>query len=276
MYWIAWRHGNVSTVTISRSGFCLSASWKRSVPWHRWRHDNPEWCLPDVHADPTFMATQLGHPLLPPTTCVKNDVQLGPPGTFLLVTGSNMSGKSTLLRSVGLNAMLAMAGGPVCATHLQLIPLTVATSMRNTDSLETGTSFFMAELRRLKAIVNQARLAGQVDADPEVTRPLLYLLDEILQGTNSAERRIAVVQVLQHLLASNAIGAISTHDLELAADQVLVDSAETVHFRESFSGEGDQRHMTFDYRMQAGVAPTTNALHLLEMVGLGAGVRSEE
>ena len=142
-----------------------------------------------------FRARQLGHPLLPAETCVANDVEIGPAGSFLLVTGSNMSGKSTLLRAIGVNAVLAQAGAPVCAEQLSLPPVVLATSMRIRDSLETAVSFYMAELMRLKEIVDLAR-----DANPEKDHTLLYLLDEILLGTNSKERHIAVVRVLQHLL----------------------------------------------------------------------------
>ena len=190
-------------------------------------------------------------------------LSVGPQGSLLLVTGSNMSGKSTLLRSLGLNAVLAHAGGAVCAAEYSGPPLVVATSMRIVDSLDDGVSFFMAELKRLKEIVDQAD-SFRDDRGPM----LLYLLDEILQGTNSAERRIAVAQVASHLLARRAIGAISTHDLELGEDPMLKDACRPVHFRETFSKEDGKRKMTFDYQIRKGVAPTTNALALLELVGL--------
>lgn len=221
-------------------------------------HDNPTWTFPSV--DPTqttLQATALGHPLL--ASPVVNDVEVGPKGTFLLVTGSNMSGKSTLLRAIGLNAILAQAGAPVSAASLALPPVEVATSMRIQDSLEDGISFFMAELKRLKEIVDQAEeLAAN-------NRTQLFLLDEILQGTNSAERHIAVAKVASQLTESGAMGAISTHDLELASNPELTASCQSVHFKESFTADGQ---MTFDYRMRAGVATTTNALKLLELVGI--------
>ena len=228
-------------------------------------HDNPDWTLPDLveAGDPQLVGTRLGHPLIAARERVCNDVTVGPPGRVLLVTGSNMSGKSTLLRAIGSNVVLAQAGTVVCADALTLPPVTPATSMRVQDSLADGVSFFMAELQRLKQIVDDARrhtLAGR--------RTLLYLLDEILQGTNSVERQIAVRRVLTHLLGQNAIGAISTHDLDLADASPLDVACEPVHFRESFAGAGGRTEMTFDYRMRAGVATTTNALKLLEMVGL--------
>lgn len=233
-------------------------------------HDEyPEWVFPDWVGESTqsqtFSATTLGHPLLGGSERVCNDVTVGPPGTVLLVTGSNMSGKSTLLRSVGLNVALAGAGGPVCARELTLPSVELATSIRVSDNLSAGVSFYMAELQRLKGVVDRAReMARRTD------RLSLFLLDEILQGTNSRERQIAVVQVLRHLMDSQAIGAISTHDLELADEPELMSVATTVHFRETIQPDADgNEKMTFDYKMRQGVSPTTNALRLLEMVGLG-------
>ncbi len=231
------------------------------------RDEYPQWATPrwQPNAVPAVLtATDIGHPLLPDAERVCNDVSIGPPGTFLLITGSNMSGKSTMLRSVGLNVALAAAGGPVCATRLELPSLELATSIRVSDDVSQGVSFYMAELHRLKSVVDQARQAA--DADDRV---LLFLLDEILQGTNSRERQIAVTQVLRTLSATGAIGAITTHDLELADEPELKSLATTVHFRETIETdvEGNER-MTFDYRMRHGVSPTTNALRLLEMVGL--------
>jgi hypothetical protein len=244
----------------------------------------PNWASPqwiDDHEtgspqlDTIVACEQLGHPLLPDAVRVYNDVSIGPAGTLLLVTGSNMSGKSTMLRSVGLNVSLAMAGGPVCCTSMRLPAIEMATSIRVSDDLSQGVSFYMAELNRLAAVVNHAReLAGNAHAASAITpsprRRLLFLLDEILQGTNSRERQIAVTRVLGMLISSGAIGAITTHDLELADEPELQRVAHTVHFRETITpdADGDER-MTFDYRMRAGVSPTTNALRLLEMVGLG-------
>ena len=196
-------------------------------------------------------------------TRVTNDVSVGPSGTLLLVTGSNMSGKSTLLRSVGTNAVLAQAGAPVCAKRLSMPPLRVVTSMRVTDSLKDGVSLFLAEVMRLKQIVDMARRFTQ-----KSKQTMLYLLDEVLQGTNTAERHIAVRRVLSHMLGLRTIGAVSTHDLQLATDPALAANCCMVHFRESFSKASGNLQMTFDYKMRPGVATTTNALKLLSMVGL--------
>jgi len=232
-------------------------------------YDHPDWALPEVTAAANrFAARRLGHPLLRAETCVANDVEIGPAGSVLLVTGSNMSGKSTLLRAVGVNAVLAQAGAPVCAAQLTMPGVTLATSMRIRDSLEDGVSFYMAELMRLKAIVDLAR-----DAARRQGRTLLYLLDEILQGTNSRERHVAVVHVLHHLVEQAALGAVSTHDVELAASEPLAGVCRCVHFRETLHGQDAARPMTFDYVLRPGPATTTNALKLLEIVGLDVPVK---
>ena len=208
-------------------------------------HDQPRWTIPEVDASADrVQARGLGHPLLPGETCVANDVEIGPAGSFLLVTGSNMSGKSTLLRAIGVNVVLAQAGAPVCAEHLLMPPVALATSVRVRDSLETGVSFYMAELMRLKEIVDLAR-----DANSRKDRAILYLLDEILLGTNSKERHIAVVRVLQHLLHRGTIGAISTHDLDLAASGQLATVCRSVHFCETLHDR--RRRASDDVRLQA-------------------------
>lgn len=240
--------------------------------------ENPDWVFPDwVGVDGAgeqsdlrqesvlFKSSGLGHPLLADDQRVCNDVTIGPPGTVLLVTGSNMSGKSTMLRSVGLNVALAGAGAPVCATRLSLPSTELATSIRVRDNLAEGVSFYMAELHRLKGVVDRARALA---SDGRCVS--LFLLDEILQGTNSRERLIAVTQVLRHLIECGAIGAISTHDLELADEPELQAVSEIVHFRETITPDAEGvEQMTFDYQMRTGVSPTTNALRLLEIVGLG-------
>jgi hypothetical protein len=229
------------------------------------RFDHPAWCFPIVRAgEERLDGRDLGHPLLPDGVRVGNDVAVGPAGTFLLVTGSNMSGKSTLLRALGLNAVLAQAGAPACAAALRMPPLDLGTSILVEDSLAAGVSFFMAELLRIREIVRAAdRLPGEAPG-----RVYLYLLDEVLRGTNSQERRIAVRRILRHLLAAGALGAVSTHDLELAQDPGLAGAAKAVHFRETLHPEGDGPPMTFDYKLRPGLATTANALRLLEMVGL--------
>ena len=234
-------------------------------------HDQPAWAfpeLPDAPAPgaPLLDAHGMGHPLLPPERRVDNDVALGPPGRLLLVTGSNMSGKSTLLRALGLNVVLAQCGAPVCAAAFCLAPAELATSMRVQDSLEAGVSYFMAELRRLKAVIDTAERARA-----DGSRTLLFLLDEILHGTNSSERQIAARRIILRLLALGATGAVSTHDLALADTPELAAASELVHFTEQFARGPGGPSMQFDYRLRPGIATSTNALALMEMLGLAAG-----
>lgn len=239
--------------------------WEAIMALAKLADDHPDWQFPEVVQQPNdateIRCQQIAHPLMGPS--VANDVSVGPPGTVLLVSGSNMSGKSTLLRSIGVNAVLAQMGSVVRAEKMVTTPLHIETSMRIVDSLADGVSFFMAELKRLKFIVDQAsehQATGQ--------RPMLFLLDEILQGTNSRERQIAVSRVVRSLIDQLAIGAISTHDLDLATTQELEKACRTVHFSEQFTEEDGVKKMTFDYQMKQGIAETTNALKLLEMVGL--------
>jgi hypothetical protein len=222
------------------------------------RRDNPEWAVPAIDERSIVSAEALGHPLITATRRVSNDVEVGPPGALLLVTGSNMSGKSTLLRAIGLNVVLAQAGGAVCAARLRMPWTELQTSIRIQDSLELGLSYFMAALARLKGVVDAAER-------PREGRVLTYLLDEILQGTNSAERDIAVRAVARHLLDAGAIGAMTTHDLNLAGEEPLKSSARLVHFTETVDDDGTMR---FDYRLREGIATSRNALRLMQMIGI--------
>jgi hypothetical protein len=228
------------------------------------RADEPDWVMPQV--EPTagaYTATALAHPLIAAERRVANDVSIGPAGTLLLVTGSNMSGKSTLLRAIGLNAALAQAGGPVCAAALRMPAVELQTSIRVQDSLELGLSYFMAALARLKQIVDAAA-RHKVQAGPAGCM-LMYLLDEVLQGTNSVERGVAVRGVAQHLLDMGAIGAMTTHDLALADEEPLRSAGLLVHFTETVHAGGA---MTFDYRLRPGLATSTNALRLMQAIGI--------
>lgn len=223
-------------------------------------HDHREWVFPEVDDQVTGLAaSELAHPLLTEDIAVANDVEISPKGTFLFVTGSNMSGKSTLLRAIGVNVVLAQAGAPVAAKSLTIPPLEVSCCMRVEDSLAQGVSFFMAELRRLKSVIDRAKLPGD--------RTPLYLLDEILQGTNTAERQIASRYVLQELAGLPALGAVSSHDLELIDNTELESVAIPVHFAEQFSRESGEAEMTFDYHLRPGLATSSNAIRLMEIIG---------
>lgn len=203
-----------------------------------------------------FEATALAHPLLPPATRKANDVTVARRGQLLLVTGSNMSGKSTLLRAMGLAVVLARAGAPVCATHLVLGPSHLAVSLRMRDDVGEGVSRFYAELRKLKVILDAARRSTDESA-------AFFLVDEILSGTNSRERAIGAKALLLALLEAGALGVASTHDLELHA--LVEDSRVTIcHFEEQVH-EGK---LTFDHVLRPGPVVSSNALRLMHEVGL--------
>jgi DNA mismatch repair ATPase MutS len=209
----------------------------------------------DTHGGAVFDGVQLGHPLLPRAAMVRNDVRLAGEIGLLVVSGSNMSGKSTLLRTVGINAVMALAGAPVRATSLHLSPLAVGATLRIQDSLLEGRSRFYAEITRIRSLADIA--AGPV--------PLLFLLDELFHGTNSHDRLLGAQGVLRSLLARGAIGLITTHDLALTAiADGLAPRAVNVHFEDWF----EQDAMRFDYRMKPGPVTRSNALALMRAVGL--------
>ena len=208
-----------------------------------------------VDGDARFDGSEIGHPLVPAATCVRNSVRIGGETRVLLVSGSNMSGKSTLLRAVGINAVLAMAGAPVRAQSLRLTPLRVGASIRINDSLQEGSSRFYAEITRLRKIYD---LAG----DPP---PLFFLLDELLQGTNSKDRRIGAEGLLRVLLSRGAIGLVSTHDLALTEVGGLPPGQlHNVHFEDEF----EDGKMKFDYQLREGVVTKSNGLALMRSIGL--------
>ncbi len=219
--------------------------------------EHPDFAWPEAVAEPIFEAHALAHPLIADDHRVGNDVSLPSAARALVVTGSNMSGKSTLLRAIGANAVLAFAGAPVCARTLTIGPARVATSMRIEDSLEQGVSHFYAELRRLKRVLDLARGAEG--------GPALFLLDEILHGTNSRERVIGACAVVRELLDRGALGAVSTHDLGITAlERALGGRVHNVHFEEQVEGE----KMTFDYVLKPGIVQSSNALRLMRAVGI--------
>ena len=218
--------------------------------------EHPSFAFPSVDSGPPhFEAESLGHPLIVANRRVENDVDVGSAGCALLITGSNMSGKSTLLRSMGVSSVLALAGGPVCAKRLSLASCSVRTSMRIKDSLEEGVSHFYAELARLKSVVDAVNAGDKV----------FFLLDEVLHGTNSRERQIGAKAIVKHLLARGAVGAVSSHDLGLAdLEAESGGKIVNVHFEESV----DNGKMTFDYQLKPGVVTTANALRLMKVIGI--------
>jgi hypothetical protein len=222
--------------------------------------DNPDDPFPEVlalgnGAGPRYQGDDLGHPLLPRDRAVRNSVDLGTVTQVLVVSGSNMSGKSTLLRTVGINAVLALAGAPVRATRLSMTPLQIGATLRVLDSLSEGTSRFYAEIRRLRQLMELTREAP----------PLLFLLDEILHGTNSHDRQIGAEAVVEGLLDAGAIGLVTTHDLALARTaDALAPRGKNIHFEDELL---DGR-LHFDYRLRDGVVTKSNALDLMRSIGL--------
>jgi hypothetical protein len=220
--------------------------------------ENPSDPFPEIESGSArISADDLGHPLIPDSLCVRNSIVLGEADSprVLVITGSNMSGKSTMLRTVGVNVVLALAGAPVRASRLQLTPLAIGGTLRVQDSLQSGKSRFFAEITRVRQIVEISR--GPI--------PLLFLLDEIFHGTNSADRRIGAGSIVRGLLEHGAIGLVTTHDLALAdiADG-LGEKAANVHFEDRF--ENGAIH--FDFKMKPGIVHHSNALALMRSVGL--------
>jgi DNA mismatch repair ATPase MutS len=217
--------------------------------------------LPEVCTEtPCFDADNLAHPLLPAAKAVGNDLHLGSSPQLIVISGPNMAGKSTFLRGVGLNAVLAQCGAPVRAKRLRMSPLTVGASICVLDSLAGGVSRFYAEIQRLKVLSDLA-------AGP---RPLLFLLDELLSGTNSHDRFEGTRFIVQELARRGAIGLVTTHDLALTAIPDTMSSAATnCHFEDTI----EDGLLKFDYRLRPGIVQTSNALKLMEAVGLRVGDR---
>ena len=219
-------------------------------------YEHPQDPLPElIDSSAHFEARGMGHPLIPEQRNVRADLRLSDEPAVLIVSGSNMSGKSTLLRTIGVNVVLALAGAPVRAVSLRLSPLQVGASIRIQDSLQAGASRFYAEITRLRQIVELT--TGE--------RPVLFLLDEILHGTNSHDRQIGGERVVHGLIERGAVGLITTHDLALAriADE-LGPRAANVHFEDHL----EDGQMRFDYQLRPGVVQHSNALELMRSVGL--------
>jgi len=220
-----------------------------------YRYEHPDAVWPELVDGPArFEAAGVVHPLLPAAHAVPNDVSLGDTPRLLIVSGSNMSGKSTLLRTVGISAVLAFAGAPVRAARLRLTPLAVGATLRIQDSLQEGRSRFYAEITRIRELADLAR----------GPHPLLFLLDELFHGTNSHDRLEGASGVLRSLIDLGAIGLVTTHDLALTAIAGEAAAIANVHFEDRFEG-GEIR---FDYRLRPGPVTRSNALALMRAVGL--------
>jgi DNA mismatch repair ATPase MutS len=219
----------------------------------------PEFAVPESGVmAPLFDAEGLAHPLLPAGKSVRNDLKLGDGLQLIILSGPNMAGKSTFIRSVGVNAVLAQCGAPVRAARLRMSPLTVAASICILDSLSGGVSRFYAEIHRIKVVADLT--CGPV--------PVLFLLDELLSGTNSHDRLAGTESVVRSLVERSAIGIVSTHDLALAQiPAAMGDCAANYHFEDRF----EDGQLIFDYKLKPGIVRTSNALELMRSIGLGVG-----
>jgi DNA mismatch repair ATPase MutS len=221
---------------------------------------NPHCIFPDISFDNkapfSFATEKMGHPLLPDRQKKANDFSLNALGEIALITGSNMSGKSTFLKTVGINLCLAFAGGPVDAKHLRTSLFRIYTCIKINDSVTDGFSFFYAEVKRLKVLLNQLEMSKGL--------PVLFLIDEIFKGTNNRERLIGSRSYIETLADKNGLGIVTTHDLELTNLADKIQEVKNYHFRE----EVVDGKMVFDYKMRPGPCPSTNALKIMQMEGL--------
>lgn len=220
------------------------------------QHAHPHFAVPQLSQVPfLYQATELAHPLIFSVEPVANDFQMQGMGHTIVITGSNMSGKTTFLRTVGINMVLALMGAPVCARDMTVTPAQVYTAMRTADNLAENTSSFYAELKRLRVLLELT----------EQGQPVFYLLDEILKGTNSRDRHIGAMSLIRQLHKRNASGLISTHDLELGAmEQELQGSVENYSFNSDIIGN----EICFDYRLTPGLCRSFNASKLMQLMGI--------
>ena len=218
---------------------------------------NPDYTFPEIEpaAQPVLYAEDLGHPLIPVEEKVCNGVSVGEIGHIAIITGSNMAGKSTFIKTVGINLCLAYAGGPVNATRFHSQPFRLHTCIRITDSITDGFSYFYAEVKCLKTLLDKLDSGGW---------PVLYLIDEIFRGTNNRERLIGSRAYLRSILDAQGVGFLATHDLELASLADESPKVQNYHFRDEV-GDGK---LVFDYRLRPGPCPTTNALKIMHSEGL--------
>jgi hypothetical protein len=249
----AWRRNHGSAV---RSWLNAIGEMEGLLSIAVYSYEHPADPLPEfAEGPPAFEAEELGHPLISTIKCVRNSVSLGGETRALIVSGSNMSGKSTLMRAVGINTVLAMAGAPVRAQRLRLTPLRVGASILVNDSLLEGNSRFYAEITRLRQICDLA----------EKSPPVLFLLDELLQGTNSHDRLIGAQGIVSALVDSGAIGFISTHDLALTSTDMLAGGhLHNVHLQDEIA---DGR-MKFDFKLHDGIVTKSNGIELMRLIGL--------
>jgi DNA mismatch repair ATPase MutS len=220
-------------------------------------YNNPHWTFPQLSDDNTYKMNQIRHPLMKTETCVPNDFEVNKVPALQVITGANMAGKSTYLRTIGSNMILAMVGAPVHASAMIFTPIKLISSLRTTDSLAKSESYFYAEIKRLQMIVNRLKRGEK----------MLILLDEILKGTNSKDKEQGSRQLLLQLLKLKAIGIIATHDISLG--EMSKTHGEWIS-NQCFEVDIMDDQLVFDYRIRSGVAQNMNASFLLKKMGITA------
>lgn len=236
--------------------FEVIGKWDALLSWARFTYNHPDFICPEIAEGPFLMdAKNLGHPLLDPETRVDNDMRLSKPGEFLIITGANMAGKSTFLRTVGVNLILAMSGSVVCAQNFRFAPIEMLTSVRATDSLLDNESYFYAELKRLKILIDKLREG----------KPIFIIVDEMLRGTNSRDKQEGSRQFIKQLIELKGVGMIATHDLSLGTlQEEFPDYARNKRFEVDITNE----QLSFDYKLQDGISQNLNATFLMKQMGI--------
>jgi len=230
-----------------------------AIAGYAWEH--PDHVFPEaIDAEPILRLRDIGHPLLPASCCVRNNVVLDESRRFWILSGSNMAGKSTLLRAVGMNVVLACAGAPVRAASAQFSLFTICTSISIADSLLDGRSKFLAEADRLQKMLGKTGAA----------QPVLFLIDEILSGTNSQDRRVASGAIVRALIAGGAVGILSTHDLSLTA---IADESELNGLNCCMESDDPGEPLKFDYVVKPGISRSSSALAIIRLFGIDAQAR---
>lgn len=247
-----WRSDNGTKIT---DWLTSLAEWDSLLAPATLHFNFPEYAFAETSEGNSLDAKGVGHLLIPPTECVANDVELGKPSTVFLITGANMAGKSTFLRSLGVNFVLGNIGSPVCATHWRAPRATLRTGMRTTDSLQDHQSYFFAELNRLQAIMQELRRG----------KPMFILLDEILKGTNSTDKQLGSRELLKQLKDLNALVVLATHDIALGD----LEQQYPQHVANAcFEGKIVDNNLTFDYKLNRGIAQKANATFLMRKLGI--------
>jgi DNA mismatch repair ATPase MutS len=249
----AWKQKHTNDIN---NWFLAIASTEVSISIAILHFNQPNFCFPTI--SPThfeFKATNLGHPLIQSNKCVSNNFSQNGTGNIALITGSNMGGKSTFLRSVGINSVLALMGAPVCATEFTIANVELMSSMRIADNLAESTSTFYAELKKLQVIIEAVKQQ----------RKVFVLLDEILRGTNSFDRHTGSKALIQQFIKQNAVAIIATHDVELAA---LENQFPTAMHNYHFDVQVANEELYFDYKLKNGICTSLNASILMKKIGI--------